>query len=62
MSKGELDERMVNTPKGIGNMQPGINRQRTLATTGKFDDSCQLGLLFHHTRNGRNKCLLEVRI
>ena len=63
MSKGELDERMVNTPIGIGNIQPG-NRQRTLATMGRFDDSCQLpvGLIFYHTRNGREKCLLEVRI
>ena len=61
MSKGELDERMVNTLIGTGNIQPGC-RQRTLAMTVRFDESCQLGLMFYHTRKGREKCLLEVRI
>ena len=61
MHKGELDDGMVNTPIGNVNTQAG-NRQRRLATAGRLDHSCQLGLMFYHTRNGREECLLEVRI
>ena len=61
MGQGKLDQGMVNTPVGIGDVEPGYC-QRAFAPFSCLDDGCQLSLVLRDSRDGRQECLLQIGV
>ena len=50
--QGKLDERVVYTSIGIGDVQPSYG-QRPLVMSSQLDDSCELCLMLSYPRDRR---------
>ena len=61
MGKGELNQRVVNAPISIGDVEPG-NCQRTFTPLSFIDDGCQLHLMLCDSGDGGEKSFLRVRV